>query len=176
MVKSLNRSITEPQISFYSDRIEILSHGGLPYSLTKESYDNIIKRLKDNNVEILYFFLDGDYKTIHDRILKRGEDEDSWCTQNVKMCLDDQNNDSTAIHIDTVDKTSEEIVKEIITKKSSRLWMILFLSGVFDAIRTHDTLLGVKTLCLIIFYIIQYLAYFRLISSISFNIFLRNLV
>ena len=31
-------SITEPQISFYSDRIEILSHGGLPYGLTKEQF------------------------------------------------------------------------------------------------------------------------------------------
>ncbi len=38
MVKSLNRSITEPQISFYSDRIEILSHGGPPQGLTKEQF------------------------------------------------------------------------------------------------------------------------------------------
>ena len=74
----------------------------------------------DKNVDILYFFLDGDYKTIHDRILKRGEGEDSWCMKNVKMCLDAQNNDSNAIHINTVNRTPEEIVKEIITKKSSR--------------------------------------------------------
>ena len=31
-------SISEPQISFYRDRIEILSHGGLPYNLTKEEF------------------------------------------------------------------------------------------------------------------------------------------
>lgn len=31
-------SITEPQISFYNDRIEILSHGGLPYGLTEEQF------------------------------------------------------------------------------------------------------------------------------------------
>ena len=31
-------SITEPQISFYSDRIEILSHGGLPFGLTEEEF------------------------------------------------------------------------------------------------------------------------------------------
>ena len=31
-------SITEPQISFYSDRIEILSHGGLPFGLTEDEF------------------------------------------------------------------------------------------------------------------------------------------
>ena len=31
-------SIIEPQISFYSDRIEILSHGGLPFGLTEEEF------------------------------------------------------------------------------------------------------------------------------------------
>ena len=31
-------SITEPQISFYSNRIEILSHGGLPFGLTEEEF------------------------------------------------------------------------------------------------------------------------------------------
>lgn len=31
-------SITEPQISFYKDRIEILSHGGLPYGLSEEQF------------------------------------------------------------------------------------------------------------------------------------------
>ncbi len=31
-------SISEPQVSFYSDRIEILSHGGLPYELSKEQF------------------------------------------------------------------------------------------------------------------------------------------
>ncbi|WP_211320981.1 hypothetical protein [Anaeroplasma bactoclasticum] len=61
--------------------------------------------------------MDGDYKTIHDRILKRGEGEDSWCMQNVKMCLDAQNNDSNATHIDTVNKSPEVIVKEIIAKR-----------------------------------------------------------
>ena len=43
----------------------------------KESYNDIIKRLKDDNIKVGYFFLDGDYQTIHDRILKRGEGENS---------------------------------------------------------------------------------------------------
>jgi deoxyadenosine/deoxycytidine kinase len=43
----------------------------------KESYNDIIKKLKDDNTKVGYFFLDGDYKTIHYRILKRGEGENS---------------------------------------------------------------------------------------------------
>ena len=43
----------------------------------KESYNDIIKKLKDDNTKVGYFFLDGDYKTIHDRILKRWEGENS---------------------------------------------------------------------------------------------------
>ncbi len=87
----------------------------------KESYNDIIKRLKDDNIKVGYFFLDGDYQTIHDRILKRGEGEESWCMKNVKMCIEAQNNDSNAIHIDTVNKTPEEIVKDIIAKRCN-LW------------------------------------------------------
>lgn len=78
-------------------------------------YHHIIKKLKDDNIKIGYFFLDGDYQTIHDRILKRGESEESWCMQNVKMCIETQNNDFNAIHINTVNRTLEEIVKEILS-------------------------------------------------------------
>ena len=82
----------------------------------KESYNDIIKKLKDDNIKIGYFFLDGDYQTIHDRILKRGESEESWCMKNVNMCIEAQNNDLNAIHINAVNRTPEEIVKEIIAK------------------------------------------------------------
>ena len=37
--------------------------------------------------------------------------------QNVKMCIEAQNNDLNAIHINTVNRAPEEIVKEIIAKK-----------------------------------------------------------
>lgn len=82
----------------------------------KESYNDIIKKLKDDNIKVGYFFLDGDYQTIHDRILKRGESEEAWCMKNVKMCIEAQNNDLNATHINTVNRTPEEIVKEIIAK------------------------------------------------------------
>ena len=95
-----------------------IKHDGdivVPMTLVKkESYNDIIKKLKDDNIKIGYLFLDGYYQTIHDRILKRGESEESWCMQNVKMCIETQNNDLNAIHINTVNRTPEKIVKEIL--------------------------------------------------------------
>ena len=56
----------------------------------------------------------GDWQTIHDRILKRGEEEGCWCMENIGMCLEAQQNDSRAVHIYTVGKSPEEIVEEIL--------------------------------------------------------------
>ena len=83
----------------------------------KESYNDIIKKLKDDNIKIGYFFLDGDYQTIHDRILKRGEDEDCWCMKNINMCLDVQKKDVNAVHINTIDKSVDDIANEIIENR-----------------------------------------------------------
>ncbi|MDD4070512.1 MAG: putative DNA binding domain-containing protein [Candidatus Izemoplasmatales bacterium] len=47
-------SITEPQISFYNNRIEILSHGGLPYGLTEEQF--YMGFSKPRNVQLMKIF------------------------------------------------------------------------------------------------------------------------
>lgn len=80
----------------------------------EESYTDIIKRLREDNIKVCYIFLDGDWQTIHDRILKRGEEEGCWCMENIGMCLEAQQNDSRAVHIYTVGKSPEEIVEEIL--------------------------------------------------------------
>ena len=49
-----NWSITEPQISFYSDRIEILSHGGLPYGLTVDQF--YMGFSKPRNIQFMKIF------------------------------------------------------------------------------------------------------------------------
>ena len=51
-------SITEPQISFFSDRIEILSHGGLPHSLSLEDFYRGIS--KPRNIRLMKIFSDLD--------------------------------------------------------------------------------------------------------------------
>lgn len=48
-------TITEPQISIYSNRIEILSHGGLPYGMSKKSFFEGISRPR--NATLMRIFL-----------------------------------------------------------------------------------------------------------------------
>lgn len=48
-------TITEPQISMFSDRIEILSHGGLPNGMTKKQFFEGIS--KPRNVTLMRIFL-----------------------------------------------------------------------------------------------------------------------
>lgn len=88
----------------------------VPMTLVREeSYLEIVKKLEDSGVSVKYIFLDGNYQTIHDRIIARGEKEDCWCMQNINNCLEIQNNEQHAIHIKTAGKTPAEIV-EIILK------------------------------------------------------------
>ena len=48
-------TITEPQISMFHDRLEILSHGGLPRGMTKEQFFNGIS--KPRNTTLMRMFL-----------------------------------------------------------------------------------------------------------------------
>ena len=51
-------SIAEPQISFFKDRIEILSHGGLPHTLSLEDFYRGIS--KPRNIRLMKIFSDLD--------------------------------------------------------------------------------------------------------------------
>ena len=84
------------------------------------SYTEIIQRLTDGGISVGYVILDGDRQTIHDRIIKRGEDEECWCMNNIQTCLDAQCGDMRAEHINTVGRTPGEIADEII-KRFERL-------------------------------------------------------
>lgn len=51
-------SIAEPQVSFFKDRIEILSHGGLPHTLSLEDFYRGIS--KPRNIRLMKIFSDLD--------------------------------------------------------------------------------------------------------------------
>lgn len=51
-------SIAEPQVSFFHDRIEILSHGGLPHTLSLEDFYRGIS--KPRNIRLMKIFSDLD--------------------------------------------------------------------------------------------------------------------
>ena len=42
--------ITEPQVSFFDDRLEIISHGGLPFGLSKEQFFSGISKPRNENL------------------------------------------------------------------------------------------------------------------------------
>ena len=82
--------------------------------LRGSSYLGIIRKLVDDGVTVKYVFLDGDCKTVHDRILARGEMEDCWCMQTIELCLEAQRKDGNAEHIDAIHHSPEEIVRLIL--------------------------------------------------------------
>lgn len=82
----------------------------------EEAYPEIIERLRADGVEVKYVILDADWKTIHDRVLKRGEKENCWCMQNIEMCLEYQQKETHAIHVNALNRSPEEIAKEIAEK------------------------------------------------------------
>lgn len=80
----------------------------------KESYD-IIEKLNCCGIETHLVILEASYKTIHDRILARGEEEGCWCMENIELAR----SGSAAlpgIHIKTDERTVEELVNIIFCK------------------------------------------------------------
>lgn len=80
------------------------------------SYTEIIRRLIEDGIYVGYVILDGDRQTVHDRILKRGEDEECWCMKNIQTCIDAQRGDKRAVHINTIGRTPGAIADEIIER------------------------------------------------------------
>ena len=89
----------------------------VPMTLLKEeSYLQIIKRLQDDGINVDYVFLDGDEKTLYHRMVELGREEpDGWCVKHIPICLRAQKEEKHAIHINTIDKTPDEIVDQIIS-------------------------------------------------------------
>ena len=46
--------ITEPQVSFFDDRLEIISHGGLPFGLSKDQFFNGISKPRNENLTDIF--------------------------------------------------------------------------------------------------------------------------
>lgn len=83
--------------------------------LREESYQAILMPLMREGIPLRYFFLDADAETLYARMVDTGREEpDSWCVRHIPDCLSAQRADRHAIHIDTVGKTPETIVAEIL--------------------------------------------------------------
>ena len=87
-----------------------------PMTLLKaESYEGIIKRLRDDGVDVCYVFLDAEAETLRQRMVESGREKpDSWCVRQIPVCLQAQQEDRFAVHVDTVGKAPEAIAREIL--------------------------------------------------------------
>ncbi|MBE5905685.1 MAG: hypothetical protein E7277_02675 [Lachnospiraceae bacterium] len=79
-----------------------------PYGVGKSTVAKCLQELLPKA-----FVYDADWQTIHDRILKRGKKEDCWCMQNIGMCLEYQQKETHAIHVNALNRSPEEIAREI---------------------------------------------------------------
>ena len=88
-----------------------------PMTLLREaSYAAILGRLQDEGVPVKYIYLDADEATLRHRLIDLGREKpDSWCVRHIPACLIAQAADTHAVHIDTVNRTPEDIADEIAT-------------------------------------------------------------
>lgn len=84
----------------------------------KQYYDEIIGRLRNDNVEVKHFILSASRQTIINRLIKRGESEDCWAAQHIDICLKAFESYISKEKIDTEFRNVDEIAAEIIEKSN----------------------------------------------------------
>lgn len=78
-----------------------------------DSFARIKIPLEDKGIKVKHILLVSDYQTIHDRILKRGEEENCWCIQNINLCLNNQKDFVDVIRLESIGKDVETLAKEL---------------------------------------------------------------
>ncbi|MBR5948874.1 MAG: GNAT family N-acetyltransferase [Clostridia bacterium] len=86
----------------------------VPMTLLRESSFGIIEKLRQAGIKTELIVLEASHKTVHDRILKRGEEEGCWCMENIEL----SRRGSAAldgIHIETDEKTVAELAAAVLS-------------------------------------------------------------
>lgn len=87
----------------------------VPMTLVRQnSYERIIERLIADGIDTQLIILEGEYSTIHDRILARGEEEGCWCMENIEMSGQGSKEITGGYHIKTDDKSVEELAEIVL--------------------------------------------------------------
>lgn len=79
--------------------------------LRRESYQ-IIQKLREARIETQLIVLEADHRTIHDRILARGEEEGCWCMENIELAREGSAS-LPGIHISAVGVSVEELMHRV---------------------------------------------------------------
>ncbi len=95
----------------------------VPMTLLRPNSYGIIEKLNQSGTDTRLVVLEASYKTVHDRILSRGEVEGCWCMENIELARQ-----GTAalpgIHIETDGKTIAEICDTVLDKLNMRKELI----------------------------------------------------
>lgn len=82
----------------------------------RQYYDEIIERLRADQIEVRHFILMAERKTILHRLSQRGEPADGWAAQHIDICLQAFHNDIPYEKIDTENRSTEEVASEMIRR------------------------------------------------------------
>ncbi len=87
----------------------------VPMTLMRpSSRANLIDRLNEDGIPSCLIVLTASYKTVHDRILLRGEDENCWCMQHIEEARAATLN-LGGVPVDTEGRTVNEVAEHIQT-------------------------------------------------------------
>lgn len=74
----------------------------------------LFDRLTVTGVPVKHVLLEADRATVRERILRRGEEEDCWCMQNIEACLSAQREMQCDLRLQTDGKTVEELAQQVV--------------------------------------------------------------
>lgn len=90
----------------------------VPMTLLRAKSYGILQRLRDAHIKTELIILEADRETIHDRILKRGEEEGCWCMENMDMAMAGAGA-LPGIRISTTGRSIEELTREVFARFTS---------------------------------------------------------
>ena len=79
-------------------------------------YYEIIGKLQNNGVKIHHFILSATKESIKERLIGRGEKNNSWAEQQIDRCLDAFNNEISGELVDTTNLTVNEAARFVFEK------------------------------------------------------------
>lgn len=82
----------------------------VPMTLVRQSsYADILERLRADGIVVKFIILEAAHRTVHDRILARGEEEDCWCIKNIEMARACTRAVTGGFHIKTDNRSVSEL-------------------------------------------------------------------
>ncbi|HLR16071.1 MAG TPA: AAA family ATPase [Bacillota bacterium] len=86
----------------------------VPMTICNPQYFEYIKRgFTKIDPQTFHFCLTASKKTIYDRLLERGEEEENWCFQQTDRCLESFSTHDFSQYVETDDRGISEVVKVI---------------------------------------------------------------